>query len=61
VFLKDSYWKPFVYRRPKDIRSSLADLSNSDRAREMNEGTFNTDIRTQFAPWFPGSSIKINN
>lgn len=60
VVANNGYWKPFVYRAPKDIESILADRSNSDRARETNEFVFFADTRVGLAPYFPGSIIKVD-
>jgi len=61
VFIHNPLWKAFIHRKPKNIRSIIADINNSDRAREFNEAGIYTDIRTQFAPYMPASIIKIDN
>jgi len=61
IFIKHPLWRPFIHRRPKNINSIVADITNSDRARDFNENAIMTDIRTQFAPYFPGTIIKVDN
>lgn len=59
--LKHPYWKPFVYREPSKVESIIADLNNSDRARETGEYSLQTLIRTALAVWMPLTIIKFNN
>ena len=61
VAVKHAYWRPFVFRGPKDIESVMSDISNSDRARELNEVALYSSIRCRLGPWFPGCVIKVNN
>lgn len=61
IVLDHSFYKPFVYRAPGDVSSIIADASNSDHAREYNEFVLYTHVRLGLAPFFPGSTIKVNN
>jgi hypothetical protein len=61
VVLKHPYWKPFIYREPQNIESIVADMNNSDRAREFKEAMFYTDIRSRLGIMFPATVIKVNN
>lgn len=61
IVLKHSYYKPFLYRSPKDVETIIADMSNSDKARSTYEKTIHTHIRTAIGLWFPGVIIKVNN
>lgn len=61
VILRHSYWKPFVVRQSKDIRSIWADATNSDAARERNIETAYMDLRTGIGLWAPFTIIKVNN
>lgn len=61
MVLNNDFWKPFVFIAPEDIQTVLADVNNSDRAREFNENIIYTHIRTSLGLFFPGCIIKINN
>lgn len=61
VVVDDPFWKPFIYVAPKSIESIIADVSNSDIARERNENIFYSYIRNSLTPYFPATTIKINN
>lgn len=61
IVVKNDYWKPFVYISPKSIETILADVNNSDRAREYNEYAIYSHIRNALGVWFPGTMIKVNN
>ena len=61
MVLNHDFWKPFAFIAPEDIQTVLADVNNSDRAREFNENIIYTHIRTALGVFFPGCVIKINN
>jgi len=61
VVMRHSYFKPFAYRGPKDVRTIAADMMNSDKAREYNENALYSDVRTRLGPFFPACIIKVNN
>jgi len=61
IALEHSYWKPFIYRSPKELRQIFSEFSNSDRAREYNEEALMADIRVGMGPWSPFVTIKVNN
>lgn len=61
ICLKNKYWKPFVYVSPQNIETVVADINNSDHAREYNEYAIYTHIRSALGMWFPGTIMKINN
>ncbi|RLD10053.1 MAG: hypothetical protein DRI56_03255 [Chloroflexota bacterium] len=61
VVLEHSFWKPFVFREPKNVESIIADMQNSDSARETGEYKLHTHVRCALGPWFPGVIFKVNN
>ena len=61
VAVEHPYWKPFAYRAPKDVESIIADMNNSDRAREYMEEMLYTQVRTRLGIWMPATIIKVNN
>jgi hypothetical protein len=61
VALRHPFWKPFAYREPGSIETIIADMQNSDAARETGEYRIHTHVRTAIGPWFPGAIVKVNN
>lgn len=60
IQLSHEYYKPFCYRSPKGVETVIADIQNSDRARESNEYALYSHIRTGLSPWIPFVFIKVN-
>ena len=61
VVLQHDYWKPFAYRAPQNVRQILAEMNNSDHAREFAEETMYADLRLGIGPWAPFTTIKVSN
>ena len=61
VVLKHPYLKAFAYRAPRDVKTIIADINNSDKARETNEYSVYSHVRTRLGVWFPGVIVKVNN
>lgn len=61
VVLNHPYWKPFVYRSPDKVESIIADINNSDQARNTGEYGIYCTIRSALGLWMPQTIIKINN
>ena len=61
IVVRHPYYRPFLYRTPKDVETVIADINNSDHAREVNENIIYTHIRNAIGVWFPGVIIKVNN
>lgn len=61
VFVEHGYYRPFAYRAPGEVRQIFADMSNSDRARDVNEEVLFSDCRVGMGPFQPACGIKINN
>ena len=61
IVVRHPYYRPFLYRTPKDVETVIADINNSDHARETNENIIYTHIRNAIGVWFPGVIIKVNN
>lgn len=60
IVLKHPYYKPFIYSE-SPLENYMADMGNSDRAREFAEYAVYTHIRNRIGPLFPGCIIKVNN
>ena len=61
VLLKHSYWKPFALRPPQDIESTITNIGNSDKARELGIAGIYTNQRMGVSPWCPFVIIKVTN
>ena len=61
VVLNHNFYKPFIYRGPKGPETVIADMNNSDHARDTAEYAFYADIRVSLGVWFPASIIKIDS
>lgn len=61
IILTHPYYKPFLYREPGNVETIIADMNNSDSARETGEYAIFTHVRTAIGPWFPYVILKINN
>lgn len=64
IFLDTPEFQAFGYRAPQgenDLQSIVADFNNSDESREYNTHVIHTHVRVGIMPWFPASTLKINN
>lgn len=61
VILQHPYWKPFMYREPKSPETVIADMSNSDSARDTGEYRMHAHVRTALGPFMPLTIFKVNN
>jgi hypothetical protein len=61
VIVQHPFWKPVIFRGPEQVESIIADMTNSDRSREVNENVAYASIRCRMGPFFPATIFKINN
>lgn len=60
VILNHPYWKPMILRQENNLRNFWADMSNSDRSRELNIETLYADQRVGAGIWCPFTIIQIS-